>query len=34
MNGNNGVFYSDGQGNYSPAVYDAAGGVQMNIASW
>ena len=37
MNDVNAVFYSDGQeggGNYSPEMEDAAGGVQMDIASW
>ena len=37
MNEQNGVFFSDGfggGGNFSPSVYDADGGVQMDIASW
>ena len=37
INGQNGVFFSDGfggGGNFSPSVFDADGGVQMDIASW
>ena len=37
MNGNNGVFFSDGLdggSNYSPAMNDAGGGLDMGIASW
>ena len=36
MNGFNGVFFSDAgdDGDYSPYVDDAAGGVQMGIANW
>jgi len=37
LNGNNDVFYSDADvmgGSYRPWVADAAGGAQMNIASW
>jgi hypothetical protein len=37
MNGANGVFFSDGQGggsSYSPGMNDAAGGLDMGIASW